>query len=156
MLDALRYRLRALFRRDALDRDLREELAFHIECEKQKLIADGVSNDEAERRARVAIGGVSNTLEVHRDRRGTRWLEDTVPDFRYALRVFTRNPALTLTAVITLALTIGANAAMFSAVNAVLLSPLPFAHPDRLIVIGENNPEFQWHMAEAALANMLA
>jgi len=155
MLDQLRYRLRALLRRDTLDRELNDELAFHIECETDRLMRDGVPADEARRRARVAIGGLENTKELHRDRRGTRWIDETIADVRYAARGLARDPAVAAAAVITLALAIGANAAMFSAVDAVLLQPLPFAHPDRLVEVGENNPEFRWHMQDAAGANVL-
>jgi hypothetical protein len=101
------------------------------------------------------FGGAERLKEAHRDARGTRWLEDLVSDARYAMRALRQNWALTIAAVGTLALVIGANTAIFSAVDAVLLRPLPFAKPDRLVMAGENNREFLWHMADAAPANYL-
>src|SRR5579864_5817358 len=88
-------------------------------------------------------------------RSGTRWLHEFVADARYGARTLRRNPALTVSAILTFALAIGANTAIFSAVNAVMLEPLPFRDADRLVVVGENNPDFGWHMSDAAPANYL-
>ena len=114
-----------------------------------------MSPSEARRHALVAFGGAEQLKEAHRDARGTRWLEDVTADLRFAARSLRRNAGLTVTAVATLALVIGANTAIFSTVDAVLLRPLPFADPDRLVMVGENNREFLWHMADAAPANFL-
>jgi predicted permease len=155
MLDHLRYVARSLLRMRQVDGDLNDELAFHVDRETEKYVALGMPPAEARRRALVALGGLEKTKEAHRDRRGSRWLEDAVKDARYSIRALGREPSLAVTAILTLAIAIGANTAIFSAVNAVLLQPLPFGDPSSLVMVGENNPEFKWHMAEAAPANYL-
>ena len=154
MLDRLRYSLRAALRRARVDQELSDELAFHVERETDRLIAAGASPGDARRRALVAIGGVETVKEAHRDGRGTRWIHETIGDARYALRGLRRNRALAAAAIGTFALGIGATTAIYTAVDAMLLRPLPFAAPDRLVEIGEDNPEFQWHMQDAAPANL--
>ncbi len=114
-----------------------------------------MSPGEARRVALLAFGGVEQTKERHRDGWGIRWIHELVADGRYALRVMRRNPVLAGAAIVTLALGIGANTAIFSAVNAVILRPLPFAHPDRLVMLWESNPEYGWHQETAAPANVL-
>ena len=151
---ALRARLRAT-RQSAADRSLADEIRFHIELETEKNIKLGMSPDEARRRALAHFGGVQRVREEHRDVRPLRWLEDAASDSRFALRTLRRTPALGLAAVVTLALGIGANVAIFSAVNAVVLQPLPFPDPDRLMMITEENPEKHWHLQDAAPANVL-
>jgi putative ABC transport system permease protein len=152
---ALALRLRALLHRGAVERDLEEEIRLHLELETAKYLREGLSPADAERRARVAFGGVEAVKEGHRDARGTRLLEDFLGDVRYGWRVLRRNRALTGAAVLTLALGLGANTAIFSAVNAVILRPLPFPASGRLVALGENNVEKSWHMQVAAPANML-
>jgi putative ABC transport system permease protein len=155
VLDSLRYALRSLLRRARVERELEEEIAGHVKRETQKNIDRGMPPTEARRVALLAFGGREQLKEAHRDARGARWLEDCVADARYAVRALGHNPALALTAIVTLALGIGANTAIYSAVNAVLLRPLPFKEPERLVMVGENNREFLWHMADAAPANYL-
>ncbi len=155
ILHALRARLRAILRHTAADRSLSDEISFHIELETEKNVRLGMSPDEARRRALAHFGGVQRVREDHRDVRPMRWLEDAIADSRFALRSLRRTPALGVAAVVTLALGIGANVAIFSAVNAVVLQPLPFAAPDRLAMITEENPEKRWHLQEAAPANVL-
>ena len=154
MLDRLRYSLRAALRRGRVDQELSDELAFHVERETDRLVAAGVSPSDARRRAIVAIGGVETVKEAHRDGRGTRWIHETLGDARYALRGLRRNRALAAAAIGTFALAIGATTAIYTAVDAVLVRPLPFAAPERLVAIGENNPDFKWHMQDAAPANL--
>ena len=155
ILHALRARLRALFRPTAADRSLTDEIRFHIDLETEKNVRLGMNADEARRRAVAHFGGVQRVREDHRDVRPMRWLEDGIADARFALRSLRRAPALGVVAVVTLALGIGANVAIFSAVNAVVLRPLPFPAPDRLAMITEENPEKHWHLQEAAPANVL-
>jgi putative ABC transport system permease protein len=146
---------RALFRPADAERDLDEEIRLHLELEIEKNLRQGLPADEARRRARLAFGGIDVVKEAHRDGRGWRWLEDALADARFALRTLRRNPVLSATAIITLALGIGANTAIFSAVNAVILRPLPFPQSDRLVMISEDNPEKGWRREVAAPANYL-
>ena len=155
ILKGTRLRLRALFAKSATDRDLDEEIRLHLELETDKNIRAGMRPGEARRQALLAFGGVEQTKERHRDGWGIRWIHELVADSRYALRVMRRNPVLAGAAIVTLALGIGANTAIFSAVNAVILRPLPFAHPDRLVMLWESNPEYGWRQETAAPANML-
>src|SRR5918912_653108 len=155
VLHGLRARVRAILHADAADRDLRDEIRFHIDLETEKNVRLGMSREEARRVALVHFGGVDNAREEHRDVRPLRWVEDFAADARFALRALRRSPALAGAAAITLALGIGGNVAIFSAVTAVALRPLPFPAQDRLMVIGEDNPEKHWRMQLAAPANLL-
>lgn len=151
----LRERVMALLFRGREDAALDEELRFHLEKEVEANVARGMSPEEARRRAAITLGGVEQTREAVRDERGTRLLEDLARDFRYALRSLVRTPASTVTVVLVLALGIGATTAIFSAVRAVVLRPLPFAEPDRLHMVWESNPEKGWDRETAAPANYL-
>jgi len=155
LLKGLRARLRALRHSRDADRELADEIRFHIELETEKNLRLGMSEGEAHRIAAAHFGGVQRVREEHRDVRRLQWVEDFVADARFALRTLRRTPALALAAIVTLALGIGANVAIFSAVNAVVLQPLPFPAPDRLVMITEENPEKHWHLNVAAPANVL-
>jgi predicted permease len=124
--------LRRLFRREAMERELDRELAFHIEAQTQDLVRQGVAPDEARRQARVLIGGVEQVKEDARDARGTRWVEDWVRDTRQALRGMARSPGFTAAAVLTLAIGIGANTAVWSVVDALILRALPVEAPEEI------------------------
>jgi putative ABC transport system permease protein len=155
-MDALRglmARLRAVMRGRQADRDLDDEIRSHIEMETEKNIAAGRTPDEARRMAMAVFGGRDAALEAHRDVRGGRWISDMGRDARFALRTLKHNPVLTAAAVLTLALGIGANTAIFSTLHAVVLRPLPFNESDRLVMLYEINPERGWTQAEAAPAN---
>lgn len=152
-LRGLLLRGRALFHRADAEREMEEEMRLHLEMETEKHRREGLSPEEARRQARLAFGAMEAVREAHRDGRGWRWLEDAVADARFALRTLRRNPVLSATAIITLALGIGANTAIFSAVNAVILRPLPFPHSDQLAMLSEDNPEKDWHRQVAAPAN---
>ncbi|HET7457933.1 MAG TPA: ABC transporter permease [Gemmatimonadaceae bacterium] len=126
---------RALFRRERQDRELDEELRFHLDMETERNLRAGLPPDEARRRARLAFGGVDNVREEVRDERGTRWLTDFGDDVRFATRSLRRRAGFTAVAALTLALGIGATTALFGVVKTVLMTPLPYARPDRVAMI---------------------
>ena len=133
----LRYRMRALLRRDVVERELDDELHFHLEREADKYIQAGLAPNEARRRARLMFGGVEKTKERSRDARGTARVESLIQDFRYGVRSLRQHRAFSFTVVATLALGIGANTATFTLVDALLLRHLPVPHAEALVTIGD-------------------
>ncbi len=125
--------LARLFRRNRLEHQLDAELRDHFDRLVADGLAEGLSEDEARRRARLEFGGLDQIKEICRDARGTRWLEEIAQDVRYGWRGLQRNPGFTIVAVLTLALGVGANAAVFSVINALHLRALPVSDPDGLI-----------------------
>ena len=119
-LSEIRFRLRAIFRRGAMERELAAELQFHLQREAEKLTRDGMPPDVAMRRARIALGGVEVVKEASRDSRGVVWFENVMQDLRYAVRSLRRSPVFTAGVILTLGLGIGVNTAMFGIIDRLL------------------------------------
>lgn len=132
-LKGIAARFRAFALPSRAERRMEEEFAFHVEMEAQRLQAEGVLPDEARRRAMARFGGVAQYREEMRDGRRARWFHDIGADLRYGARTLLKNKGLTFVAVFSLAVGIGANSAIFSIVNALLLRPRAVSRPEQLV-----------------------
>ena len=128
-------RIRGVTRRSDVERDIRQEMEYHLERRSRELVAEGVEPAEASRQARLEFGGVERYRQVAREQRWGAGIERLVSDTRSAVRSLVHAPVFTATAIVTLALGIGANTAIFSVVRAVLLQPLPYGEPERVLRI---------------------
>ena len=144
MLNDLLLRLRSLFRRKSVEAELDEELRFHFEQQVAKFIQSGLPPQEAKRRARLHFGGVEQLKEEHRDARGVTFIETVLQDIRYGLRTLAKSTGFAVVAVLTLALGIGTNTAIFSYFNAWLIKPLPYPQADRLMVFQSHDKKKGW------------
>lgn len=127
----------ALLRRRRLEKELESEIEAHLELAERDALARGLSAEEARWEARRRFGGVEQVKEIHRERRSFVWLDALMRDLRYGVAALAHSPGFTASVVGVLALGIGANVAMFSVVDAVMLKPLPFAEPDRIVRVWE-------------------
>src|SRR5277367_6409915 len=133
-------RMRSFFRKGPLDRELDAEMASHMEMAVEENIRRGMNPEEALRQAMVRFGGVQQAREQQREARGLPWADVLMQDLRFTFRTLGRDRGFAFVAVLILGLGIGANIAVFSVVNTILLRPLPFHDPQQLVRILTKNP----------------
>jgi predicted permease len=150
--DRLRRRIRAIFFKAAVDREMDDEMRLHLALESEALIRDGIDAEEAARRARVAFGNLESHQEDARDRRGVKLIDDLVRDARHTMRALKRSPGFAITTVVTLAIGIGATTLVFSAVNAIFVRDLAVRDPGRVFVVQERRKNGGYEGDDMALS----
>ncbi len=152
MFSDLIYRLRVLFRRKAVDRELEEELQYHLDREAEKYRGGEASPDRAMRRAKLALGGTEQITQQCREARGTKLIDDLIQDLRYAARQLRKSIGFSCAVILTLTLAIGVNSAVFSLLDGFLLRTLPYPHAERIAVlmmhVEGTNPRTGQHVSE--------
>jgi hypothetical protein len=141
--------LASLFQRTRIEREMDEELRWHLQSRADDLERQGLSHSAAERQARIEFGGYQRYKEECREALGSRLLAELVADMRYGLRQLRRNPGFTAVSVVTLALGIGANTAIFSVVDAVLLHQVPYQRPWQLVEVSAKSPQGEGNLVSA-------
>src|SRR6266851_3566312 len=131
------FRLAGLFDRRRRERELADELESHLQLHIEDNLRRGMTPVEARRQALIKLGGIEQTKDIYRDRRGVPTLESLIYDVRYGLRMLAKSPGFTAVAVLTLALGIGANTAIFTLIDGLLLKRLPVREPDRLVALSD-------------------
>ena len=126
-----------IIRKQQMEADLDKEMRDHIERQVSDYKRSGLPEEDALRKARLSFGGIEQVREECRDARGTRWIENLYQDLRFAMRMLRRSPGFAMVAVLSLALGIGANTAIFSVMDALMLRMLPVKHPEQLVLFGE-------------------
>jgi len=129
-------RIGGLFNKQRKDRELDQEIESHLQMNAEDNVRLGMTLEEARRQAMIKLGGVESIKEAYRDQRGLPWIETLWQDVRYSVRQIVKNPGFTVVAVLTLALGIGANTAIFSLIDALLLKSLPVQRPEQLMTVG--------------------
>src|SRR5580704_7545887 len=153
-LKSLVSRLRSQAASETVDREFQHELATHLDLATQENIRRGMTPDEAARAARIRLGGDTQLKETNRELRGLPFIETAFQDFRFAFRMLRKNPSFSAIAILTLALGIGANTAIFSVVYAVLLKPLPYADSDQLFTVFQQDIKNPKHVNGLSFPNM--
>src|ERR1043165_6145208 len=134
-------RFGGLFNQQRQDLELNEEIESHLRMHIEDNLRSGMTRDEARRVAIIKLGGIESTKEAYRDQRGLPWFETLWQDIRFGARMLRKNPGFTIVATLTLALGIGANTALFTALDAVMFRPLRVPQADRLVLFANRNDE---------------